>query len=206
MLTIIFFEFHRQLALVILYFNGVVAVILKFSRILQIGKQSVPLNFKMYNRMRIILNSAQSFLDPLIGFVMFVLLSAGILGWYMAIALPNVLTFPVNVVSPSAIIFVTTGVLQGLIAPLAKLHTQSSVWCREMQRKPLQISPLGNCTERKIMFKKVKSLRVLAIHASFGDYRLFQIKKSTPLTFNESLISFTISLLLSPLASQVKWL
>lgn len=156
---------------------------------------NTDLLLQIYGSTRVLLGSMERFINPLIAVALFMLQLIGIGGMFSTIHMrPPLIPIPIYFVCPclavsSFLLFYV------LFTPLCCSYEQFKYFLKEMERRPLEIE---SKRARKLVGKRVMSLRIISANAGLADYRFFPLKSSTKATFYEHMITFTITLLLSP--------
>lgn len=197
-LTVIcIFEALQLMMLFILVPNAIICVLQKKSVAhFWAAKLATGLMFRLHQGTQLLFSSTQAPMDLAAFICVFIVELLGICGVFSTIAMRTVIPMPIYLLCPVMAV-ISFSMFQVILVPFTNFHEHSKRWIGRMRQKT---AGCGARMQMKLIRQQIRSLRALTFSAGIADHRFFQLKTSTKSTFVENMMTFSISLLMSPLA------
>lgn len=197
--TICQFAFFWDVAFMYVIGTGMVDVILTIMGKLTCGKISFTLTFNVYSMLHLFLRSYQGFMD--LGLFLFVttLMGVTIISLYLSISAYSLILGSVFWIFP-VVAVASVCFLEVLLVPFIYMCEESTMIILKLKIMPATIPNVlvgKYFNPRKLVRKRINTMRPFAWYAGLWDYRFHKFRKSTKRAIIERLSSFTVSALLA---------
>lgn len=193
------FEFFWISTFLTVVVIAVVDYILTLTGQLSRGQISLGLTLRVYGMVHLILQSAQGPLDFATTSLVATLMGACIMALYLCISAYTLIPITIYWMYP-CIVTSCVCCLQILVFPLIYMHEESSAININLRMVPAKVPQLMVAKRfnlRKLVRRKIKTMRPFTFYAGLFDYRFHKLQRCTKLAIIESISDYTITALLA---------
>ncbi|OXA40880.1 hypothetical protein Fcan01_24329 [Folsomia candida] len=191
------FELYRIATLAIIIPSAVGQLGLVVIEILQNGGLSTGVAFEVHDMYHALFSTCQEFTDIIMTVLLSALQFVGVFTWYLAIIGWQFMPASLYLLFLTIAIFILA-IVEFVFVPFTYVRDGSKIWIKQLKLCTLSVEsgkqgPVRNFKKRTQ--KKLISRRPFGLYAGILDHRFFPMCKSSKKTFIDTMISFTITVL-----------